>query len=96
MVKLKVPLMSQKAQGTIGGILTYEDRQGQARVIKKPDHRDAKSAAQETNRSKYMDACAYWNGLHEHEKEFYNYLGHQVDMTGFNYCVASYMEGWIP
>jgi len=95
MPKVGAPLFSVTAKGMLGDVLCYQGGPSGGRVTVKPAHRDMKSAAQLSNRSSYLSACSYWNGLNEHEQMFYEYLGDQIGMTGFNYCVAQYMLGIV-
>lgn len=96
MAKTHGALFSPVAQGTLSHALTYQAHPSLNRVIKTPDHADANTPAQRTHRTLYLAACAFWGALHEHEQEFYSYLGAQVGVTGFNYCIASYLFGYIP
>ena len=96
MAKTTGPLFSVEAHGTIGNSISYQKGSGGNRVTIKPVHRDAQSAGQLSNRSTYQSGVAAWHNLHVHSKEFYNYLGEQLSMTGFNYAMAHYMEyGWM-
>lgn len=96
MTKVAGPLLSVKAKGTLGNAITYQGGFGGHRVTKKPDHKDCGSAAQLAQRQKYRAACDYWNALNDHEKEMFDHLGNQHQMTGFNYCVREYLLGRLP
>ena len=95
MTRVRGPLFSVGARGTLGGAVSFKQSISGARVVKKPVPSDRRSGAQVANRGKFQEAIAYWRSLHEHEKEFYNYLGNQVGITGYDFCIGSYMEGSI-
>lgn len=95
MAKVSGPMFSVGAHGTIGEAITFKGSPSGPRVTVKPVHKDRKSDGQLVQRTSYDAAVSYWWGLHVHEREFYNYLGDQIGMTGFNYCVGRYLEGWM-
>ena len=69
MSKLKSPLISLGARGTISDTLTFQKR-GQATIArKKPVPTDPKSPAQLAQRQIYKDAVATWHALTPEEKE---------------------------
>ena len=96
MAKTQGALFSTVARGTLAHALTYQAHASLRRVIKAPDHADTNTPTQQTHRTLYLAACAYWGTLSEHSQEFYAYLGAQVGVTGFNYCIGSYLDGFIP
>ena len=93
MAKVSGPLFSMTAAGTVGDGICFQKGPGGHRVTLKPVHRDLRAASQLAHRASYQSAVSYWKSLHVHEKEFYNFLGHQIQITGFNYCVGRCLEG---
>jgi len=47
--------------------------------------------AQQTNREKFADAVAYWQGLTEEEKNQYNIKARRLEMYGYNLCLREYL-----
>lgn len=95
MVKVKGPLFSLGARGSLGKAISYRGQPFGAQVEKKPKKRDFKSGSQLARRGLFLDAVAYWNGLSAEEKAEYNGLAAGLPMTGFNLCVRDYLMGVI-
>jgi hypothetical protein len=94
--KVKGPLFSADAKGTLANIITFQGGFGGQRAQVKPGHRDAQSGAQLTQRAKFEEGRSFWHTLNEHEKEFYNFLANPMQMTGYDYCLAQVMIGERP
>lgn len=95
MVKVKGPLHSQDARGTLGGVLSFQGYQRGVRVERKPVHRDARSVAQEGQRAAFLEAVAYWKGLSAEEKAEFEERAGGLGMTGYNLCLREVLLGVI-
>lgn len=95
MVRVKGPLFSMGASGTLGGAISYRRQLFGAQVERKPRKRDFKSAAQLNHRALFLKGVAYWHSLSAAEKENYKQRGNVLHMTGFNLCVRDYLLGAI-
>ena len=93
MVKVAGPLFSVEAQGTLGGVLTYQRGFGRHRVTVKPDHRDAGTDEQLSQREKFLAAVAYWKALTVEAKAAYNVIADPMQMTGYQYVLREHMLG---
>lgn len=60
MTKLKSPLLSMEAHGTLADTLTFRSRGTRAHVFKKRDHADAGTQAQLNHRAHFRDAASLW------------------------------------
>ncbi len=69
MSKLKLPLLSLEAHGTIADALTIQRRNRGSFARTKPIPTDPKSSAQLAHRQIYRDAVDKWNALSQEEKE---------------------------
>ncbi len=69
MTKLKKPLLSFGAQGTIANALTFQKRARGHFARQKPIPKDPKSTAQLAQRQIYRDAVDAWHALTPQEKE---------------------------
>ena len=96
MAKVTGPMFSMTASGTIGDGLTYRKGKVGCHVLRKQIHHDTAKATQLTQRASYSSAIVFWKSLHVHEKEFYNYLGDQQGITGYNYAIGQFLEGQAP
>lgn len=99
MVKVSGPLFSIEASGTLGDVLSYQRGWGKHRVTRKPGHRDAESAAQLTQREKFLEAVAYWHSLNSQEQAAYTAVAEGLQMTGYQYVLKEYLLGrivWAP
>jgi len=79
MAKLLAPLLSHAAHGTIGGVLTYSNRNTckQCRYQKK--QADYESAARKTVRDAYRAGIELWNYLTGQEKAYWT----EVEKKGY-------------
>jgi len=93
MVKVKGPLFSIDARGTLGEAITFKDGHGGVRVEQKPVPSDRRSAAQMAQRSSYSSCVDYWRGLDELRKAICVEEGERLCMTGFNFCIRECLLG---
>lgn len=95
MVKLRGPLFSIEARGTLGDVLTYQRGFGKHRVTRKPGHRDAGTEAQGLQREKFLEAVAGWHALSVEDKAAYNATADPMQMTGYQYYLKLCLTGVI-
>lgn len=93
MAKVKNPLMSLSAAGTLGNLLTFQTQNGQARCTMKPS--TSQNAPQAT-RDKYRAACAAWQLLSDGQRSTWNNLGKALSLTGFNVFMRDAMRAAQP
>jgi len=102
MAKTTLPLMSESAQGTIGGVLTFSVRGSGQQVRYQRKQKNAPSAGQLVARGVYADACLAWKALEfgtiqfgdfyfGDSEEFNNGLAEGEGMSGFNIFVQDYI-----
>jgi hypothetical protein len=102
MAKTTLPLMSESAHGTIGGVLTFSLRGSGQQVRYQKKQKNAPSADQLVARAVYADACLAWKALEfgviqfgDHyfgdSEEFNNELAEGEGMSGFNIFVQDYI-----
>jgi len=72
MAKLKGPLLSINAHGSIGKRLTYSQRSSGNQVRFQRANKDANSASQQTERALFLEALGKWNSLTNSEKQQWN------------------------
>lgn len=63
MVKLRAPLFSGAAVGTVGGIISFSRHHGMNTGQKKPDHKDQDTIDQEKQREAFKAASDAWDAL---------------------------------
>jgi len=85
MAKLKLPLLSFNARGSIAKAISFVKRHGQNIVEKKPQVPDAKTPAQLSWRHMYQKCAALWHTLSDAEQAEWNALASTRHMTGFAY-----------
>lgn len=91
MTRLKAPLLSLEAHGTIGDTITFRRRGGITIAERKPIPTDPETTAQLTQRGAFKDAVAAWHALTEEEQAEYRALGKKVGLTGYQYFVQEYL-----
>jgi uncharacterized protein YchJ len=72
MAKLRGPLLSTGAHGSIAKRLTYSRRSSGNQVRFQKANHDADSTSQQTERSLFLEARSKWNSLSDEEKELWN------------------------
>lgn len=88
MAKLKNPLNSLRASGTIAKVLTFARRRHTDLAEKKPIPDDPRTLSQLSWRHMYQKATALWHALSPAEKQDWNSLASRHQMTGFAYFIS--------
>lgn len=88
MAKLKNPLLSLKASGTIAKVLTFVRRGGVDLVEKKPEIKDAQTAAQLYHRNMFSLCKDLWHTLSAAEKAVWESQGTARHMTGYAWYIS--------
>ncbi len=78
MVKIVAPLLSEKAHGTIGGVLTYSSRKNRNQVRYQRKQKSTETEAQEPQRARFWAAIQWWKELTADEKAIWNTLGREA------------------
>lgn len=92
MSKLKQPVISLEAHGTIGNSLTLKRRRGKDLAVRKPIPAYRRTLPQLYQRWDYQDGIAYWATLTPAEKQIYKSNGAKHHMTGFAYFMGYYLK----
>lgn len=92
MSKLKNPLLSLGASGTLSKAITFVRRRGQNIVEKKPVPPDSKTLAQLSWRHMYQKAVALWHALSVAEKQEWESLARPKHMTGFAWFMSQALK----
>jgi len=98
-MKVKGPLMSLEARGTVGHVLTFSNRKTgqQARYQKK--QADVITAPRTAQRAKFLNAslsCRFYNfgvayfgiTIFGADADFYNEKASGKKMSGYNFCIS--------
>ncbi len=88
MAKLKNPLLSLRASGSLGRILTFVTRRSGQLVEKKPQLMDAKSPAQLYHRNMFGLCKDLWHTLSTAEKAIWESQGTARHMTGYAWYIS--------
>ena len=97
MPKVKGPLFSIEAFGTLAGAITYKKGKEGNRVEKVPKPHDRRSAAQATERNLFKSGASVWKTFSENTKRYYENLASGRHMTGYNYFMMIYILGkYVP
>lgn len=88
MAKLKAPLTSLKASGTISKAITFLRRSGHNIAEKKPELKDAQTTAQLSWRHMFLKVVALWHALSAAEKQEWESLARPRHMTGYAWFVS--------
>jgi len=91
MTKLKAPLLSLKAQGSLGDTLTIRNPPKLHIAGLPPTHPDARTLPQLYQRWTFFDAKEYWKSLSPSAKATYRTLGAPNARTAYQECVARYL-----
>ena len=85
MAKVKGPLLSQRAHGSIGDLITYQSRNIFQNCHRKATPTDRNSPAQISRREIFAAAILVWQSMTADEKEVYNAQGITYNnISGFN------------
>jgi len=95
MSKLKAPLLSFSASGTLGRALTFQETPAGARVISTPDHVDTHTPRQITQRLVFLEAIAHWASLSDAAQAVYRAEASRYHITGYNLCLRRFLKGQI-
>lgn len=96
MAKVKSPLMSLTASGTIGSTLTML-RQASRNIAKKKGRPGGQpSAAQLARRALYQARAASWHALTAPEKADWKLIGDARQITAFNAYMSAGIAGGTP
>lgn len=87
-----LPLLSAKAQGSIGGVLTFQERNGRHKVRFQRKQKDAHSDNQITRRALIIQGNATWHSMTQTQKDTYNVLAAGLHMSGFNKFISIFMQ----
>lgn len=87
MAKVRGPLLSQTASGSIAGLMTFSQRKTGQQVRFQRKQRDYVSAGRATQRAKYQAVVQAWNALSPTEKSAYDVLADGKHMSGYNMYV---------
>ena len=93
MPKVKGPLFSVDAKGTLADAISYQGGLRGHRVTKVPSHKDTFSAPQLIERMLFLEGRDYWASLSAGEKETFNEDGAKLGMTGYNYAIKEFKKG---
>lgn len=88
MPKLKAPLLSLGASGSLARLITFVRRLKTDIVERKPIPTDAKSPAQLSWRHMYQKAVALWHALSAEEKQEWETKARPKHMTGFAWFMS--------
>lgn len=90
--KIRNPLFSIKASGSLAKTMSFVKRLGQPIVEKKPEIPDAKSLAQLSWRHMYLKAVALWHALSAAEKQEWESLARRRHMTGYAWFMSQCLK----
>jgi len=93
MPKVKGPLFSIGASGTLGNAITFKKGIEGQRVEKVPRPHDRRSAAQETHRTSFIRAASYWYSLNAVKRAYAAEKGTELRMTAYNFTIREYLLG---
>lgn len=102
MAKVTLPLLSESAQGSVGGVLTFSVRGSGQQVRYQRKQKNLPSADQVVARAVYADACLAWylmeygvaqygEAQYGDSQDFNNALAEGEAMSGFNIFVQDYI-----
>jgi len=92
MAKVKMPLFSAGARGTLGDGITYKGGLGGPLVTRKPVRVRGDSEAQQAQRQRFQDGALMWKAVDAEERAEYEALGRLERMTGYNYFIRLTMR----
>jgi hypothetical protein len=95
MAKVNSPLLSVKASGSVGTILTFSQRRTCQQVRYQRRQTDVISVDRTTQREKFKNAVKKWNELSSEEKTSWNTAALYEPMTGYDLYVRNYLLGLI-
>lgn len=96
MAKIKNPLHSMTAHGTVGDQITFRETMHGAVATRYPKHTPSASDDQEARREQYRDGCAAWQILDPTGRLPYEALAKKLRVTAFNAFMSEYMQPITP
>jgi len=96
MAKVKHPLMSIGASGSIGRAITFTKSRGVAICKGFSVSLDRESEEQLILRGVYSSGVVVWNGLSQPQKDVWNDSASGKKVTGFNLFMKNYMNNNYP
>lgn len=95
MTRLKAPLLSLGAHGTLGDVLTLRRHNKTTIAETKPIPTDLRSPAQLYQRRLYRDALLYWSTLTEAEKQAYKAAARASNNTLLGQFLSAYLVNQV-
>ena len=90
MAKVKGPLFSLNASGSVGDLMTFSARISGPQVRYQKKQKDVITGARTEQREFFKEAVEAWNALSEEEKEEYNERAKPLALTGYNLFISEY------
>jgi hypothetical protein len=90
--KVKSPLYSLSASGSIAAILTFKPVGGNSIVTKKILRKHYETDAQRKNRQRMRDAVASFNSLSSSDRELWDALGSKYKISGWFQFFKEYQD----
>lgn len=93
MAKIKGPLYSTDAQGTVGKTLSFSKFKGIPRAFKKSHPANPQTPAQQLQRSYLAEAILAWRDLDQASKQYWQQQveSKRLKMSGYNYFLSDYI-----
>lgn len=95
MTKLKAPLLSQAASGTIADQVTYQTPPTGPRAGAVPSHGNPQTQLQIIQRMRYFEAKQTWLMSDDLSKQVWRNEARNLPMTGYNRCLQLYLSGQL-
>jgi len=93
--KLKGPLFSFSAVGSVSPALTFQDTPAGPRVITRPTHPDALTPRQVTQRLLFLEAAHHWSSLSAAAQSALAAEAAPLKITGYNLCLRRFLNGQV-
>lgn len=91
MAKIKSPLMSQSASGTIAGNITFSVRTSGQQVRFQKKQKDKITSLRSDHRTIFSSAITAWNLLTSTQKRSWNIQAKGQNLTGYNLFISIYI-----
>ena len=92
MSKVKAPLLSTHATGSLSKSLTFSKFRNTTVAKRIPTHPDARTLPQLYQRWRFVDARFYWWSLSQAQRDQYEYNARSLNMTGWAYFLSIYLK----
>lgn len=96
MAKVVMPLLGVEAHGTVGKAITYRARQDMTTAGRYKKQRDAGSAAQLVQRSKFQGAVAAWPVICDAAKSVLAELASAAHLNAWNWFLRLILRDALP